>query len=347
MKQTNYEKEIELEEGVIGSSNISLILTKTLKDKIDYLSTEYTKTEIAGFLTYKEITQDADGNVKIVLDNLLIPLQKARSSEVDIHGDGLIGLYKEYGTEAVSKIIGHWHSHQTMGVFFSSTDEEMMKSYCEHKDFRIFIVSSEGQHLIRMVLKNNLFEMNIENVEYAVETDNTIKILMEEEIKNKLIIPVITTYSYTSSTNETKKIKKEIQARIKYLQHQNHKVRIEKIRKCYADLILSEFKTLNPISEEVESDKTHFNVIVELGDRNKAKEFMCNVKEFLLKTLMSETDTTREVVNGELEDTLTAEEMSQFLDEEEVDEMELNNYKGSWNNYIRSHSNPHELNYEF
>jgi hypothetical protein len=250
-----------------------------------------------------------------------------------------------------------------MGCFFSSTDESMMKSYSENKNFRVFIVGSKGEHLIRLVLRNSIneipFEMKIENVECEVEADDTIRKEMEDEIKRKVKEPEVkttTTTTYTNSNDETKKLRKEIALRVKYYQHQNHKVKVEKIYKCYANLISEEFKVLNPTIEKAEEPE-HFNVIVELGNKNKAKEFMCDVKEYLLKTILDEkekSETEKEhcklvkvKVDGDGEIIEEDSELAQYLDElddEEFDAMERAGcYMGEsrrcdWRNFRDKHS---------
>jgi len=344
-----YEYKEDEEDKIEGNSNIRLILTKKLKDKLDYLS-NYDKTEVGGFLTYSLIEQDKDGEVRITLNDILIPPQEATAGDVDVDGVGQIELRKEYGDKCL-KIIGHFHSHRSMGCFFSSTDEDMMKSNSENKNFRVFIVGSQGKHLIRLILKNSIngsnipIEMKIENIEYEVEADDSIKAEMDEEIKKKVKeaeIKTTTTYSNSNSSSEIKKTKKEIATRIKYYQHQNHKVKVEKIYKCYANLISEQFKILNPIIEKADVEN-HFNVVVELGDKNKAKEFMCDVKEFLLQTLLAEREKTQEEKEMKIldeEDELD-EQLEQYLselDEEEIEELEREGklergLKGNWIDY--------------
>ena len=318
-----FNEEDEDEDKMEGNSNIKLVLTKKLKDKLDYLS-NYDETEVSGFLTYSNIEQEED-EVKITLNDILIPPQKAEKCEVDVDGNGQVELRKEYGDKCL-KIIGHFHSHRTMGCFFSSTDEDMMKSYSENKPFCIFVVGSEGKHLMRLILRNNVngtdipMEIMVENIEYEVEADDSIKAEMEEEIKKKVEKAKVQTIKvYCNSTSEIKKLKKEVSVRIKYYQHQNHKVKVEKIYKCYANLISEEFKTLNPIIEKSD-EENHFNVVVELGNRNKAKEFMCDVKAFLLKQLLNEKEKEEE-----RKEEIKTEELNILGEDKEVDD-ELEEY---------------------
>ena len=326
------ETRAEADKTVTGNSNITIMLTKKLKEKLDYLSTEYTKSEITGFLTYSEIKQYTDGSIKIIVDDLLIPPQEAQVGEVDIDAQGQVALRNEF-PEKFMKIIGKWHSHHTMGCYFSSTDEAMMKSYMDNKTFRVFIVSSEGKHLTRLVVRNTIYdniviEFNVENIKLEIETDNSIKTEMDEEIKKKVKIKEFKTitYSYTN-TNTRKTVRKEVAQKIKYYQHKNT-VAIEKIFLSYANLICKEFAILNPKIEQFISVST-CDVLVEIKDKNKAKEFMCDVKELLVNTIIEERNSTEEQELREEEEAMKAEMASGNL-EEFLDEEEMLNYR--WSN---------------
>ena len=318
-------------ERVEGKSNVMILLEKRLKSKLDYLSTKFTKSEIGGFLTYKELRQDEDKNVTIVLDDLLIPPQKATTGEVEIDNKGQVEMLKEYGVERCGKIVGHWHSHHIMDTFFSSDDEKVMKDFSEHKTFCIFIVSSEGKHKVRLVLKNMFkdipIELKIDNVEYETEFDEDIVKEMEEEIKKKVQEPEVVVkdvsikYTTKSKTDEVKQVKKDIESRIKYY-HINNQVKVERIYKYYANLIETEFKTLNPIVSVSPQEKDHYDVVVELGDRNKAKEFMVDVKAFLMKTILLEREKAEAEKEDGIYEYLDEETEDRYLSELEKEEME-------------------------
>ena len=320
MTYEKWDKKIEDDDDFIeASTNVIPFFRRKLKQKMDYLSTDYTKSEIAGFVTLEKVEQLTDGNLRLVLDDILIPPQEASTGEVDIDGKSQVEMFKEYGAEKCQRIIGHWHSHHTMGTFFSQTDETMMKSYSENKSFCIFIVSSEGKHLIRMVFRNKPYEFKIENVEYEVEEDEAIKSEMEEEIKKKVKEPVVTStttsFTYRNSPNsELKNLKNDIASRVRYYQHDNHKVKIVSIYKKFADMVFEEFKILNPqIQSDI--DGKHYTLTVELGNKSKAKEFMIDVKEFLIKAILLDNE------KKEMTTTATEEELEGYLDELEEEEM--------------------------
>lgn len=309
---------------LVADTNIKLFLTQKLLDKLNYISLEYEK-ELGGLVTYSQM-EEKDGEVKIVLDDLLIPYQDVSSASVDTEAKDLIALRKEYKDKCL-KIIGHWHSHNTMGSFFSGTDEDMMKEFSENKNICIFIVSSKGEHLIRAVLKNKPFEMKIENLPYKISFETELQKEIEEQIKIKVRKPkenTIVNVSYGTSTSYTdlKKLKREIAGKVIYLQHQNHKVKIADIFKEYAELIQEEFKTLNP--ELTKSDKEgYYNVFVDCGSKNKAKEFMVDIKAFLLKKALEIEE--RKGKKKSLEDD---DELSDYLSELEEEEEEFYKHNG-------------------
>jgi proteasome lid subunit RPN8/RPN11 len=312
-KEEEDEEEIETKDFPEITLDFKLTMTRRLLEKLDCLSTDY-PNEVCGLLTYSKMDKD-----EIILDDILIPPQKVTSATVDLDGDDLVAMRREYKDKCL-KIVGHFHSHQSMGAFFSDTDEKMMKQYSENKNVCIFIVGSNGTHKIRVVM-NEPFKISIENVPYQVEPDENIRKEMEEEIKNKVKISKVETTTIkvvNVDVDIEKKAKKEIQSRIKYFQHRNHTVVICKMFRYYADLIEEEFKTLNPKVEKDVDNKDEFTVIVELGKKDKAKEFMVDVKKFLLDTLLKESEVRLEKKEKQEEDEENRyDNLNDYLDEEE------------------------------
>lgn len=342
---------------IVGNTNVSVVFKKDLKEMLDLIVCEYPK-EFVVYLTATKEVDEKDKSIKVILKKGLIPYQKVGKASACVEVDDLVRMRQEYQDEC-AEILAHFHSHNDMGEpFFSGTDEDMMKDYAEHKDFVIFIIGSKHNgkpdYKIRLVLKNKPYEMVIENVPYEVEHDNSLIEVLKAEIEKKVIkeeekVITYTTTAYDSS-KERKALKKEIAKKVIYLQHQNHKVKIEKLMKCFAEFITEEFKVLNPVIQETPNMKEHYDVLVELGDKNRALEFMVDVKELLLETLMKkqvgkeETDEEDEISIieddfEELEMLASLEEHGQ-LDNEEVERLselrrEYHGYSGNsrYNNY--------------
>ena len=110
----------EVEDTAEVKHNIQIQIKRDVDDKIRWLTANY-KEEISAFLT----GDIKDG--KIIIDGLLFPHQDVTSGSVDTDAKSLIKLRKEYGDECI-RIIGHWHSHNTMGAFWSGTDDTFIET---------------------------------------------------------------------------------------------------------------------------------------------------------------------------------------------------------------------------
>jgi len=152
--------------------NIKINITPLLLTKLNMLSSNY-DVEIGGYIT----GEIKDG--EIYLYNLLIPKQTISKASVEIDSQGQLDLRNRYGDE-VKKIVCHWHSHNSMGAFFSSIDEEDMKNVMEYRDFFIFIVSSRGEHIIRLYLKNPI---NFNTDDILLEPYDIELIKLKEEVE--------------------------------------------------------------------------------------------------------------------------------------------------------------------
>src|SRR4030067_326100 len=106
---------------------------------------ENIKTEVAGLLL-GEI--DKDG--QLFIDELIIPDQEASTGDVDFKEEDMITIREELGDERWKRVMGHWHSHLAMGVFWSSTDDKLIEAFSRSRKKSVFIVSS---------LKNGNFEL--------------------------------------------------------------------------------------------------------------------------------------------------------------------------------------------
>ena len=126
--------------------------------------------EIGGYLTGKI------NNGVIFLDDILIPNQRVTNTNVHIGPEDQIELRRKYGSK-VFTIKGHWHSHHSMGAFFSGTDEENMRNIMVREKLFVFIVSSYRnnafEHLVRVSVRDpitlDLNSCDIETYSYEIE----------------------------------------------------------------------------------------------------------------------------------------------------------------------------------
>ncbi len=139
---------------------IKINITPVLLSKLNMLSSEY-NIEIGGYLIGEIVHNE------IYLKDILIPSQRINSVSVNINGNDQIELRKKYG-DKVKEIIGHWHSHHNMGCFWSSTDTNNMKNIMSFKKFFVFVVSSNGDHLIKISQKEP-FRYDFNDCEFFIK----------------------------------------------------------------------------------------------------------------------------------------------------------------------------------
>lgn len=155
-------------------------IKKELEDKLNWFTHNYDK-EIGAWLIGK-ITEN-----KIIIEDFLIPHQEVDCASVDTDGKSLVKLRKEYGDKC-KKIIGHWHSHNTMGAFWSLDDESFIEEFSEPREIAVFIVSSKtDRHLIRLEI-NKPLKVSLDKLDYSIAFDNPkLKKELRKIIKEKVI----------------------------------------------------------------------------------------------------------------------------------------------------------------
>jgi len=163
-------------------TNFKVILGDDVKKKIDWLVSNYDK-EIGGFLVgdWKEDS--------VFIDNILFPKQDVSSASIDTDGMSLIELRKEYGNECL-RIVGHFHSHNTLGAFWSGDDETFMKEYSETNEKSVFIVASTLGNKTKVIFKKPFklaFDLNFD-VDYGVDiSEEMLKVIEDKVIETKII----------------------------------------------------------------------------------------------------------------------------------------------------------------
>ena len=154
-------KKIKTNKKVFGADDITINISPMLQHKLDIMTSEYS-VEVGGYLTGRV----EEGNVYI--DDILIPPQIVTGGSVNIEPGDQIALYKKYGTKC-QKIIGHFHSHNTMGCFWSNVDLVNMRNIMGYKDFYVFIVGSVKKYLVKICTKKP-FKAEFDNVDLYIKS---------------------------------------------------------------------------------------------------------------------------------------------------------------------------------
>lgn len=158
---------------------MKLHITPQLYTKLRYIVENY-QIEIGGYLI-GEIR-----NKQVFLQDILIPSQQISGVHVDISAEAQLDLRRKY-KDKVFKILGHFHSHHTMGAFWSGTDLNLMEETMEHKKFYVFIVGSTTGFLIRVSIRDPI-QYDIENCDFFIDSlefnnfRNSIDKLVDENV---------------------------------------------------------------------------------------------------------------------------------------------------------------------
>lgn len=177
--------------------DLNVTVDKKVMEKIEYVISEY-NNELGGFM-FGEV----DGkNIKI--NDLKFPNQTVGASSVDIDMKDMV-KFRGKNSKIWGKLIGFWHSHVKMGVFWSGTDmNEHIKLLGEKKPISVFIVSSDsGGFKHKCLVKiTKPFEITFDNVEIKVDKDNSkIKSEMEQVIKDVVKETPIPVYNNLNGYN--------------------------------------------------------------------------------------------------------------------------------------------------
>lgn len=124
---------------------IKVNVSPNLWTKIDFITRNY-NIEFGGYLVGEIRAKE------IFLQDLLIPSQTVSGTHVDISHEAQLDLRKKYG-DKVFKIIGHWHSHHSMGAFWSGTDLNNMSNIMTSKKLFVFIVTSTTGYKCRVSVR--------------------------------------------------------------------------------------------------------------------------------------------------------------------------------------------------
>lgn len=263
---------------------INVVMKKDFKELIEWFSTNYEK-EIGGWITGK-VSPEA-----IVLDGLLIPNQEAGVGSVDMSAKQLVDLRKEYGKEC-TRIIGEWHSHNSMGCFWSSTDDELITDFMKPREIGIFIVSSKNEHLLRLELRKPL-SLSIDKLDYSVESDDKLKEtclkIIKEKVKETIYVSSVSncyggwtgSYSGYGSSKKEKKddVTKQVANMVAY--HNDGTIVVRDITWDIADAISNEYSIYHPLVDVGGSGVA--TVKFKFNDKKKALEFMREMRESLVE----------------------------------------------------------------
>ena len=167
---------------------IQVIIPKKVDDQIKYLCKEISTIEWSGVLFYTlEGSIKDPKNCKITLEEIL-PLDKGTSGATSYElGINVVKFMAKHNAPEKNWKVGHIHSHHSMSVFFSGTDEaELRENSANHNFYLSVIVNNKHEIIGKVGIKssNNLPE-NIEEIGYTALDEEGKEYVLEKVITEK------------------------------------------------------------------------------------------------------------------------------------------------------------------
>ena len=162
------------------------------------LAYEEDKNEISGLMT--AIPQE-DGRIKI--GDVEILKQENTSSNTELDGEAVSAYMMKYGMKYNNPDMKFvwWHSHHTMGAFWSGTDEKEIDAWKNNSYSLALVINLKEEYVFRV----SFWSMNGLPIEQHVDTTLTIerkepKINISEKMKKDYSelcsSPTVTTYNH-------------------------------------------------------------------------------------------------------------------------------------------------------
>lgn len=139
--------------------------------------------EILGYL----VIEEGKKGIGLTVTDIIIPEQKT-SSVLCKDDNKNPKTFCNIPHELIPKIKGWFHSHKTMGLFYSSTDDETLENWCYKKDYAIGIVVSLPDKLKIYIQRGKPLLTDKQEIEYEIEYELEEKLRkeIEKELETKV-----------------------------------------------------------------------------------------------------------------------------------------------------------------
>lgn len=129
-----------MDQVLLKDCKIKVKLTDLISDKIKFLCKEIPKEEWSGVLFYSVKGTIADPrNIVITLENLF-PMNKGTGAFTEYAYNEELVEFRMTNPETNYFKIGHIHSHNTMGVFFSGTDTSELSDNVKFHNYYLSVI---------------------------------------------------------------------------------------------------------------------------------------------------------------------------------------------------------------
>lgn len=181
-------------------------ITKEFKAQVDYLCSVIPNEEWSGILFYEVVKGDVMEEEYVLKPKFILPKDKGTSGSTEYEFDvDIIDLY-EVHPELEDLPMGHIHSHNNMGVFFSGTDDSELANNASNFDrYFSLIVNNSGKYCAKVGVSSKLSVEGYkkETVELPTIDGKTLKIPYADddlkEDKEVLLVKDMECNIYSSS----------------------------------------------------------------------------------------------------------------------------------------------------
>jgi len=165
-------------------NKISLVLPDEILHKIKYLCKNIPKVEWSGplFYTHKGTITDPK-NFEITIQDIL-PLDKGTAGYTSYTLDNRFVDYMMEDDKRLDWNMGHIHSHNTMGVFFSGVDTDELVDNAPCYNFYLSLIVNNYMDMVARVAFETTVEHTVKNVpQWAINQEGGKFIFKKEEVK--------------------------------------------------------------------------------------------------------------------------------------------------------------------
>lgn len=126
---------------------------------------------------------------KGVITDCILLNQEVSGAECELKEDA-VAKWMEENLALMGKVVGWGHSHNNMGLFFSSTDEENIQGFTNSKSWISIVFHKPFDYLARVDIPTEFGKLPVEGLRIQLfeEEDDALKAECEALIKEKVVV---------------------------------------------------------------------------------------------------------------------------------------------------------------
>lgn len=153
-----------------STANFKLHIPEDFYQKVQYLCTRISEVEWSGVLFYT-ITGSLDKGDVVVECKDILPLDKGTSSYTEFTSDERFAEFMMAKSEVIGEEVFEWqqgliHSHNSMDVFFSGTDQSELLESCHIYNQYLSLICNNKMEFCAKIARSSVFNLEIEDAEF-------------------------------------------------------------------------------------------------------------------------------------------------------------------------------------